>query len=167
MGFREKNAWFCFVAIFVVIAPYFYFSFQYPVEHVSIFFVAVISLVILLAGFHTINAIATKSIRESGDAPPADELDDVIELRASKCSGFVLMSLVLVWCLAAMWSVPVEAVSNSAIPQEGAASIDEFSFAITLAEALLWINLIFAGIVVSNLTYYGKIIASYRGISNG
>ena len=167
MGFIEKNAWFCCVAIFVVFAPYFYFSFQYPVEHVSIFFIAVIALVILLAVFHAINAIATKSIRESGGAPQADELDDQIELRSSKCSGFVLTALVLVWCLAAMWSVPVESVSNTAIQQEGAASIDGFVFAITSAEAVLWINLIFAGIVVSNLTYYGKIIASYRGISNG
>ncbi|MDG2182623.1 MAG: hypothetical protein P8L78_13100 [Mariniblastus sp.] len=167
MGFREKNAWFCFVAIFVVFAPYFYFSLQYPVEHVSVFFIAVIGLVILLSVFHAINAIATKSIRESRDAPQADELDAVIELRASKGSGVILMALVLIWCLVAMWSVPVEAVSNTVIQQEGSASPDELGFAITSAEALLWINLLFAGFVVSNLTYYGKMIASYRGLSNG
>ncbi|MDB4371110.1 hypothetical protein N9Z44_03315 [Mariniblastus sp.] len=155
------------MAIFVVFAPYFYFSLQYPIEHVSVFFIAVIALVILLSVFHTINAIATKSIREARDAPQADELDAVIELRASKGSGVILMALVLVWCLVAMWSVPVEAVSNTVIQQEDSASTDELGFAITSAEALLWINLLFAGFVVSNLTYYGKRIASYRGLSNG
>ncbi len=167
MGFREKNAWFCGVCILLIFIPYFYFSFQYPVEHVSVFLIAVVGLVVLLAGFHATNSIASKSIREAGDVPQADELDKLLELRASKWAGIVLAALVLVWSMVAMLSVPIEGVSQATLQQPGAAALNELDFTISATQALFWLNLMFAGFVISNLVYYGRLIASYRGFANG
>lgn len=167
MGFREKNAWFCGVSILLIFIPYFYFSFQYPVEHVLVFLITVVGLVVLLTGFHAINAIASKSIRAAGDAPEADELDKLLELRASKWAGIVLGALVVVWLMFAILSVPIEAVSNATIRQPNAAAFNELDFTISATQALFWINLLLAGFVISNLVYYGRLIASYRGFANG
>ena len=167
MGFREKNAWICGVSILVVFAPYFYFSLRNPVEHIFIFFLTMLGLVLLLAGFHAINAITTKSIRDSGNAPPLDELDNLIELRASKWGGIVLAALVLIWSVVAMVSVPIEELTNATALPLTSGPLEDLDFKISAAQAMIWINLLFAGFVFSSLVYYGKIIASYRGGSNG
>ena len=56
-------------------------------EHISVFLITVVGLILLLAGFHAINAIATNSNRESGAAINPDELDKLIELGAAKWGG--------------------------------------------------------------------------------
>ena len=167
MGFREKNAWFCLVSILVVFVPYFYFSFQYPMEHISVFLITVVGLILLLAGCHAINAIATNSNRESGAAINPDELDKLIELGAAKWAGVVLAATVLIWCWFAMLSVPIDEISSTVNPPSIAGTMNELGFTISPVQGLFWVNLLFAGFVVSNLIYYGKIIVSYRGISNG
>ena len=167
MGFREKNAWFCGLSILVVFMPYFYFVLHYPMAQVAFFLIAVISLVLMLSGFHAINAIATKSIGDSGDVSHLDELDKVIELRASKWAGIVLGVAVLLWSLAAMIGVPIEGVSSVVALQQTEASANDSDFSIPGANAMFWIHLLFGGFVLSNLVYYGKIVAGYRRISNG
>ena len=169
MGFREKNAWICVVSILFVFTPYFYFSLQYPLEHLPIFFMTVLGLVFLLVVFHTINAIGTKSIRDSGNAPQLDELDKFIELQASKWGGIVLATLVLSWSVIAMVSIPAETLSelSNASSSRLAAAFEELDFKVSASQASFGINLLFAGFVFSSLVYYVKIIASYRGISNG
>jgi uncharacterized membrane protein len=170
MGFREKNAWICVVSILFVFTPYFYFSLQDPVEHLPIFFMTVLGLVFLLVVFHTINAIGTKSIRDSGNAPQLDELDKFIELQASKWGGIVLATLVLSWSVIAMVSIPVEPpseLSKVSSSRLAPATFEELDFKVSASQARFGINLLFAGFVFSSLVYYGKIIASYRGISNG
>ncbi len=136
-------------------------------SHVAFFFIAVLSLVLLLSCFHAINVIATKSIRDSGNFPKLDELDKVIELRASKWAGVVLSVAVLFWSLAAMMGVPIEEISNIAGQQQTEASVNESDFSIPVTKAMFWIHLLFGGFVLSNLVYYGKIIAGYRRLQNG
>lgn len=167
LGYREKNAWICGLSILVVYTPYFYFVLRFPMSHVAFFFIAVLSLVLLLSCFHAINVIATKSIRDSGNFPKLDELDKVIELRASKWAGVVLSVAVLFWSLAAMMGVPIEEISNIAGQQQTEASVNESDFSIPVTKAMFWIHLLFGGFVLSNLVYYGKIIAGYRRLQNG
>ena len=170
MSFREKNAWICVVSILFVFTPYLYFSLQDPLEHLPIFFMAVLGLVFLLVVFHSINAIGTKLIRDSGNAPKLDELDKFIELQASKWGGIVLATLVLSWSVIAMVSIPsgtVSELSNASSSRLAAATFEELDFKVSASQARFAINLLFAGFVFSSLVYYGKIIASYRGISNG
>jgi hypothetical protein len=50
----------------------------------GLFWVSAIGLVALLTAFHIVNAIATRSIRTTGEVPPVDELDQKIELKAAK-----------------------------------------------------------------------------------
>lgn len=106
MGYRERNAWACGWSIVVVFTPYFGFVFSYPMAYFAMFAIAVFSLVAILIGFHIVNAIATASIRKSGDVPVPDELDRTIELRAAKLAGILLATAVLAWSIAAMVGVP-------------------------------------------------------------
>ena len=66
-----------------------------------------------------------------------------------------------------MLSVPIDEISSTVNPPSIAGTMNELGFTISPVQALFWVNLLFAGFVVSNLIYYGKIIVSYRGISNG
>lgn len=166
MGYQEKNAWACGCSILVVFTPYFWLVFRYPMAHVALFALAVFGLAAILAGFHIVNALATASIRESGDVPPPDELDRMIELRAAKLAGIVLSIVVLSWSIAAMVGVPVQGViSNAAEASQGA--VTGSAFAIQVTKAMLWIHLLFAGFVISNVAYYGTIVAGYRRLANG
>jgi hypothetical protein len=134
--------------------------------HVALFAIAVFCLVALLVGFHTINAVATPSIRKSGDVPEADELDRFIELRAAKLAGIVLAVAVLSWSIAAMVTVPIQGAANVVASQSGN-PVNELDFAIPVIKAMRWAHLLFAGFVVSNLVYYAKIVIGYRRLSNG
>jgi hypothetical protein len=157
MSFHEKNAWACLIAIVVVFVPYFLIVFQYPMAFVGWLVLAVIGLSVLLAVFHIVNALATRSIRQRGDTPAQDELDRLIELRAAKLSGIVLAVVVVVWSLSAMFGVPT-------IAGEGTASSQ---FAIPIMQVMIAIHLLFAGFVVANLAYYGSIVAGYRRLLHG
>lgn len=165
MGFREKNAWICGLSILTVFAPYFYFVFQNPAAHTALFLVTAASLVLLQSGFHTINAMATKSIRESGECPGLDELDKLIELRASKWAGCVLAASVLIWFMAAMMNSPAEAMPEPLARQTNP-RLSESVILIPVTNAMFWVQLLFAGFVLSNLVYYAKIVAAYRGLSH-
>ena len=74
---------------------------------------------------------------------------------------------VLFWSLAVMIGVPIEGVSNVAAVRQTEALVNETDFSIHVTTAMFWIHLLFAGFVLSNLVYYGKIVAGYRRISNG
>ena len=166
MGFQERNAWACGCSILVVFTPYFWLVFRYPMAHVGLFAIAVAALVALLVGFHIVNALATASIRKSGDVPAPDELDRIIELRAAKLAGIVLATVVLSWSLAAMVGVPVQGAANiaSATAENAATASD---FAIRVTKVMCWVHVLFAGFVTSNVAYYGSIIAGYRRLADG
>ena len=166
MGFQEKNAWACGCSILVVFIPYFWLVFHNPMAYVPLFAIAVFALVALLVGFHIVNSIATASIRKSGDVPPSDELDRIIELRAAKLAGIVLATAVLSWSIAAMVGVPAEGVSSIAAANSGR-EVTASDFAIQVTRAMCWIHLLFAGFVISNVAYYGSIVAGYRRLANG
>ena len=166
MGFQERNAWACGCSILVVFTPYFWLVFRYPMAHVGLFAIAVAALVALLVGFHVVNALATASIRKSGDVPKPDELDRIIELRAAKLAGIVLATVVLSWSMAAMVGVPAPGVANIAA---GAAEneVTATDFAMQVTRVMFWVHILFAGFVVSNVAYYGSIIAGYRRLADG
>jgi hypothetical protein len=166
MGYQERNAWACGCSILVVFTLYFWVVFRNPMAYIALFAVAVFCLVALLIGFHIVNSIATASIRNSGDVPAPDELDRTIELRAAKLAGIILSIVVLSWSIAAMLGVPAEGVANiaAAAPQ---GAVNASDFAIPVTKAMLWVHLLFAGFVASNVAYYGAIVVGYRGLANG
>jgi hypothetical protein len=165
MTFHERAAWACLVGIVAIYIPYFWVVFRYPMAF-GLFVVAAVVLAGLLIAFHVINAVTTRSIRESGDVPPLDELDRAIELRASKLSGFVLTAGVMTWCLVAtagvLGSASVEAVGGAAL--EGAAA-SRVVIPVTLA--LTGIHALFSAFVIANVAYYGAIVAAYRRLAHG
>jgi hypothetical protein len=166
MGYQEKNAWACGCSILVVFIPYFWFVLSHPMAYVGLFPIAVFGLVALLIAFHIVNAIATASIRTSGDVPVPDELDRTIELRAAMLAGIFLSMVVVSWTLAAMLGLPAAGVTNiaAAAPERAVAASD---FAIPVTKAMCWVHLLFAGFVIANIAYYGAIVVGYRRLANG
>lgn len=166
MSFHEKAAWACVISILGVYVPYFWMVFQHPMAF-GLFVVAAIVLTLLLTAFHAVNALATRSIRKTGDVPPLDELDRTIELRASKLAGTVLGAAVIVWCMFAMFKVlsvgvvevVPEGVSGDAVTRSG--------IVVPVMLALTAIHALFAGFVIANIVYYGSIITGYRRMAHG
>lgn len=168
MGFHEKSAWACLVAVLLVFVPYFVLVFQYPMAFVGLFVLAVAGLVALLTSFHIVNSLVTASLRRTGETPPHDELDRTIELRAAKLSGVVLGVVVVVWSIVAMYGAPtigVREISNVAMAK--GVENDASQFAIPVLSVLTAIHLLFAGFVVANVAYYGTIVAGYRRLAHG
>lgn len=160
MNFQEKSAWACLGAILVVFSPYFWLVLKHPLAFIGLFPLAVAILVVLLIGFHIANALATRSIRTTGDTPAPDELDRLIELHAAKRSGLVLAFAVVAWCLGALFAVPSIGIAEQA-PGIAAPIAPHISANI----ALRAIHLLLAGFVVANLVYYASIILGYRRLA--
>ena len=98
--------------------------------------------------------------------PAPDELDRIIELRAAKLAGIVLATVVLSWSMAAMVGVPVQGVASiAAATAENAVTTSDFAIQVT--KVMCWVHVLFAGFVISNVAYYGSIIAGYRRLANG
>jgi hypothetical protein len=157
MSFHEKSAWACVVAIGIVYVPYFSVVMSSPMSAMALFWLAAAGLVAILVAFHTVNALATKSIRVTGDTPPVDELDQRIELKASKWAGFVLSVAVITWIVFAMYTAPVIGVSAS--------ELSATQISIPISSVLIAVHWLFAGFVVANVTYYGGIVMRYRRIA--
>lgn len=166
MSFHEKSAWACLIPIVAVYVPYFWVVFQYPIAF-GLFAVAAIILAVLLAAFHIVNALATRSIRKTGDVPPFDELDRTIELRAAKLSGIVLAVAVMVWCTIAMFGVLAVGVSEVVHAEVAGDAATPSGFVVPVMLALTAIHALFAGFVIANIAYYGSIVAGYRRLAHG
>lgn len=166
MSFHEKSAWACLVSIVLVFVPYLAIVLQQPLAF-GLLAVAVIILAVILTAFHIVNAIVTRSIRETGDTPPHDELDRMIELRASKRAGVVLAVAVMGWCLGAMVLAP--ALASDALGSGATADIAPAlsQLRVPVSQALIAIHLLFAGFIIANTVYYGSIVASYRRLAHG
>ena len=160
MSFHEKSAWASLLAVGLVFTPYFVVVLRYPLAF-GILVVAVIALVLILMGFHSINAISSTLIRKRGTTPPIDELDQLIELRAAKRAGFVLAFAVLTWCLLAMVFVPVWGVAA------GGPSNNLAEFRLPITQVLTAIHWLFASFVLANCVYYASIVVSYRKLTHG
>jgi len=166
MSFHEKSALACLISICCVYVPYFVLVFRFPMAALGLFWVSAIGLVALLTGFHIVNAIATRSIRASGEVPPVDELDQRIELEAAKWSGIILAFDVMTWTLVAMYSIPV--IGNSMIEQMTAtgSGVSPESYSIPMFTAMTAVHWLFAGFVLANVAYYGGIVFGYRRIAS-
>lgn len=162
MGFHEKSAWACLLSILAVYVPYFWVVLRHPMALGLFVFAAALQAALLVA-FHLANAIATRSIRRTGDTPPLDELDRIIELRAAKRSGLVLAVAVMTWCLAAMFGAPAVGAAATAAADFAAPS----GPAVPVLLALTAVHALFAGFVLANLVYYGSIVAGYRRLAHG
>ncbi|KPL90132.1 hypothetical protein [Herpetosiphon geysericola] len=160
MSFHEKSAWASLLAIGVVFTPYLVVVLRQPLAF-GILIVAVIALVLILTGFHIVNAISSKLIRERGVTPPIDELDRMIELRAAKYAGFVLACAVLTWCLFALVFVSAWGVSAGGEPSNLA------EFRVPVTQALTAVHWLFASFVLANCVYYASIVVGYRKLAHG
>jgi hypothetical protein len=168
MGFHEKSAWACLLGILLVFVPYFVVVFRNPMAFLGLFILAVVVLVVILTAFHIVNAIMSPSIRKTGDVPPHDELDRLIELRAAKTSGVVLGVAVIAWCLLAMFGAPLIGMQEIADAKAATgAEVTPSQFAIPVANVLFAVHTLFAGFVVANVVYYGSIVVGYRRLANG
>lgn len=165
MSFHEKSAWACLVSIVLAYSPYFWMVFQYPLAGLGLFVLAAIALTVLLVVFHIVNAAATRSIRKSGDSPLRDELDRLIELQASKLSGFVLAFFVVAWCITTMYEVI--GVSETVTTGNIATSLVEQQLVVSVHDALNRVHILFAGFVIANISYYGCIVLGYRRLARG
>lgn len=166
MSFHEKSAWACLVGIGVVYVPYFTVVLRFPMAALGLFGVSAIALVAILVVFHTVNAIATKSIRSHGESPPVDELDQRIELKAAKWAGFALSIAVLSWITIAMYSAPVISASTAEQGKLAGNEISGLNFAIPVFSAMVAVHWLFAGFVIANMAYYGGIVWGYRRIAS-
>lgn len=168
MGFHEKSAWACLLGIVLVFVPYFVVVFKYPMAFVGVFVLAVIVLTVFLIAFHLVNAVMSRSIRMTGDSPPKDELDRIIEFRAAKISGVILGIVVIFWCMIAMYGAPALGVHEIVLANanDGTGLLPS-KFAIPVIDVLLAVHVLFAGFVIANLAYYGTIVVSYRKLANG
>lgn len=166
MSYHEKSAWACMLAILLIFIPYFAIVLPHPMAFVGLFVLAVFGLVALLVGFQTLNAIFSPSIRRTGDTPALDELDRLIEFKAAKLSGFVLAFVVLAWTIAMMYLAPAVGVAEIT-KLEAAGQAQASNFSIPVNQAVFWLQILFAGFVTANIVYYGRIVASYRGMANG
>jgi hypothetical protein len=166
MSFHEKSALACLFSIGLVYVPYFVFVFRFPMATLGLFWVSAIGLVALLTAFHIVNAIATRSIRTTGEVPPVDELDHKIELKAAKWAGFILAFAVVTWILVAMYSIPL--MGSSILEQEQAMSseVSPSGYAIPMFRAMEAVNWLFAGFVLANIAYYGGIVFGYRRVAS-
>lgn len=163
----RKSAWVSLLSLVGVFVPYFVVVFQHPLAFVGLLAGAVIVLVVLLTGFHLVNAVATASIRKRGDVPPQDELDQLIDLRAARVAGVVLAFVVVAWFLIVAFGAPILGtngnVSSIGLDPSAASSL----VTISVWQALIAVHALFAGFVISNLVYYGAIIAGYRKLMDG
>lgn len=116
--------------------------------------------------FHAVNAIVTKSIRSSGEAPPVDELEQLIELKAAKWAGFVLSIAVLTWIMIAMYSATVIGGGVAEQAKLAGNEISNLNFAIPVFSAMVAIHWLFAAFVIANVAYFGGIVLGYRRIAS-
>jgi hypothetical protein len=158
MSFHEKSAWACLISISVVYVPYLLFVFRFPMAALGLFWVSAIALVALLVVFHITNAIATRSIRTTGEVPPIDELDQQIDLNAAKWAGLILSFAVITWILVTMYLIPMIASSMPAQAQP--------TPAIPMFTAMAAVHWLFACFVLANLAYYGGIVFRYRRLAS-
>jgi hypothetical protein len=155
MSFHEKSAWACLISLAVVYVPYFFLVLRFPMAAIGLFWVSVFVLAVLLAAFHTVNAVATRSIRTTGVVPPVDELDERIELQAAKWAGLILGIAILAWILIAMY--PILGIGTG----EGRTATHTVSMFAAMA-AVQWL---FAAFVLANAVYYGAIVFRYRRLA--
>ena len=167
MNFHEKNAWACGAADCLVYIPYFSIVLRNPMAFDGLFIIAVGWLIVILVGFHVANAIATPAIRETGSSPVPDELDRIIELRAAKLSGIVLTAVVVIWSIVALFGMPGLGVGEMVMENSAEMAAISSDFAVPVTQAVFWIHLLFAGLVIANVTYYGSIVVAYRRLANG
>ncbi|MBL4942419.1 MAG: hypothetical protein JKY81_12245 [Colwellia sp.] len=165
MSFHEKSAWACLVSILLAYTPYFWMVFQHPMAAVGLFVLSAIILAVLLTAFHIVNALATRSIRKAGDMPAHDELDRIIELQASKLSGIVLAFVVVTWCITVIYGVL--GISEVAHAETLGDPLTTSRLVVPVMDILSGVHALFAGFVIANLVYYGRIVAGYRKLARG
>jgi hypothetical protein len=165
MGFSEKSALACVISICAVYIPYFAIVLYFPMAALGLFWVSVVGLVVLLAAFHFAIALATRSIRRTGNVPPADELDQKIRHTAANWAGFVLAFAVLTWILIAMYSLPVIGAGVFEHAKSTGSELSASNFAVPVFTAMAAVHWLFAGFVFANVVYYGGIVVGYRRVA--
>jgi hypothetical protein len=161
MSFHEKNAWFCVLALLLVFIPYFVLVHQTPVASIIFLIVSVVFLAVLLGGFHLINSlVCAAKTGANGESQALDERDKIFELKATKLSAIVLGSFTITWCLNAFLQIPWQGFANMELAPAADPPLSTFS--ISSMDALWWVQVLFAGVVVANLAYYTSLIFQYR-----
>jgi hypothetical protein len=160
MNYHEKSAWICTICLLAVYVPYFVVVAMYPAAYIALFVIATVFLAVLMGGFHAVMAITTSKVLKSGDTPELDEMDRLIELKASKYAGIVTGVLVLVWTLNAFILIPANAIPSAMVADPGSAVAS-----ISITHALAAVHVLFLGFAIANLVYYVSIIVGYRRLA--
>lgn len=166
LGFHEKSALACLISICAVYIPYFAVVFRFPMSSLALIWISVIGLVVLLIAFHLGIAIATRSIRKTGDVPPEDELYQAIEATAAKWAGLILALAVFAWILVAMNSLPLIGSHAVEHARGRGGEVSPSDFAVPVLTAMAAVQGLFAAFVFANVVYYGGIVIGYRRLAH-
>ena len=160
MAFNEKNAWICLFGLAMVYVPYFVIALINPAASFPMFFIAIFVLILILSGFHLINALFDSNLRKTGSQPPLDEREIGIETRSAKFAGLVLSVFVTFWSLFALAGLAM--LISHALPLEQEPMKQIATLQIPAMPVFLGFQILFAGFVFANISYYGAIIVGYR-----
>jgi len=150
MSYREKSAWASLISLIIVYLAYFSIVFSDFGHVVTLLALgaAVLIHVTALSGTHLILALSTREVRESGDEPPRDERDVSVDLRSFRASSYVLGTAVMLWCMAAFAGIVMSGIED-----------------VRIENAMMACQVLFAGFVLANITYYATQVVGYRRMS--
>lgn len=158
MAIHERSAWVSIGAILALYIPYFMDVNAHPMESLYRFWGVGIGIAVIMALFHTIDAIIHVIQKRSDAMQLVDELDQAIHHNATAVSGGLLAVVVVAWVIGMMYALPVLGVSVVETTSEG---IDTY-IAWSIPQMMRAVQWLFAGFVLSNLVFYGMVIVQYR-----
>lgn len=160
MTTHEKSAWVSVGALILLYIPYFIDVNAQPMESLYRFWVVAIGMAVIMVLFHAIDAIIHVIQKRSGAVQLIDELDRVIQQKATTIAGAMVSAVIVVWIIVMMYALPVLGVSVVETTSDGVHT----HVAWPIEQVMRAIQWLFAGFVVSNLVFYIAVIVQYRRI---
>jgi len=160
MTTHEKSAWVSVGALIVLYVPYFIDVNAHPMESLYRFWVVAMGMAVIMVLFHATDAIIHVIQRRSGAVQLIDELDRVIQQKATTVAGAMLSSVIVVWIIVMMYALPVLGISVVETTSDDVLT----HVAWPIEQVMRAIQWLFAGFVVSNIVFYVAVIVQYRRI---
>jgi hypothetical protein len=160
MTTHEKSAWVSVGVLILLYVPYFIDVNAHPMESLYRFWVVAMGMAVIMVLFHAIDAIIHVLQRRSGAVQLIDELDRVIQQKATTVAGAMVSSVIVVWIIVMMYALPV--LGTSVVETKSDVVLTHIAWPIEqVMRAIQWL---FAGFVVSNIVFYVAVIVQYRRI---